>query len=665
MTQYIIRRLLQAIPLLIIISVILFVMMDKMGDPLATMGGRSIARSEDRARLSRQLGLDKPLYMQYLFWLAGNDWTKFDKDGDGVAETPGTRKGILRGDFGTSLVNRGVPVTKVIMDRVPNTLLLMIAAEFVIVFFAILVGVYSSLHQYSLMDNIISAVSFIGYSFPIFFIALISIYVFSVNFKRMGLPYLPAVGMFDPNVGQTPGEVLRHMILPVLKPGVYQHRRLQPLRTRCHAGGHEPGLHPHRPLERITQPLCSFRSCSEKCLSTDRHHRRARFTISSGRRLGDRAHLRLARDGSLVHRSFGKIGYCCGNGHIGYAHHSRCCISTHYGYRLRLARPAYFLPLRAGAMTTTTAPSPTSLSADLLEAPPLSIGQLTWRRFKRHKMAMFGAVMLMVIIIYSFGGALLYSEAFANRNDTSIRLQAPSQEHPFGTDSIGRDILARTMYGGQISIIIAIIAVFIETIVGILIGGISGYKGGTIDSVLMRFTEAVLIIPQIFLLLVMAKYFAGRIPNINFLGRTFSGSVVVIVLIIGLTSWPYLARIVRAQFLSLKENDFVLAARATGTGSREIIFRHILPNSMAPIIVSATLGVANAILTEAYISFLGLGVQPPTATWGNMLDGAYRYIEGAPWLWIFPGLLILLTVMSINFLGDGLRDALDPRSRTI
>ena len=216
MTQYIIRRLLQAIPLLIIISVILFVMMDKMGDPLATMGGRSIARSEDRARLSRQLGLDKPLYMQYLFWLAGNDWTKFDKDGDGVAETPGTRKGILRGDFGTSLVNRGVPVTKVIMDRVPNTLLLMIAAEFVIVFFAILVGVYSSLHQYSLMDNIISAVSFIGYSFPIFFIALISIYVFSVNFKRMGLPYLPAVGMFDPNVGQTPGEVLRHMILPVL-----------------------------------------------------------------------------------------------------------------------------------------------------------------------------------------------------------------------------------------------------------------------------------------------------------------------------------------------------------------------------------------------------------------------------------------------------------------
>ena len=161
----------------------------------------------------------------------------------------------------------------------------------------------------------------------------------------------------------------------------------------------------------------------------------------------------------------------------------------------------------------------------------------------------------------------------------------------------------------------------------------------------------------------MAKFFSGRIPDLEIMGRTFSGSVVVIVVIIGATSWMYLARIVRAEFLSLKENDFVLAARATGTSNTEIIFRHILPNSIAPIVVTATLGVANAILAEAYISFLGLGVQPPTATWGNMLDGANNYLDTAPWLWFFPGLLILLTVLSINFLGDGLRDALDPRSR--
>jgi peptide/nickel transport system permease protein len=179
----------------------------------------------------------------------------------------------------------------------------------------------------------------------------------------------------------------------------------------------------------------------------------------------------------------------------------------------------------------------------------------------------------------------------------------------------------------------------------------------------MRFTEAMLTIPQLFLLIVMAKYFGNKIPDMTFLGRTFSGSVIVIIFIIGITSWMYVARIVRAEFLSLKENEFVLAARAIGTPRSQIIFKHILPNCIAPIVVSATLGVAAAITSEAYISFLGLGVRPPTATWGNMLDGAYNYIESAPWLWIFPGILIVLTVLSINFLGDGLRDALDPRSR--
>jgi peptide/nickel transport system permease protein len=173
----------------------------------------------------------------------------------------------------------------------------------------------------------------------------------------------------------------------------------------------------------------------------------------------------------------------------------------------------------------------------------------------------------------------------------------------------------------------------------------------------------VFVVPQIFLLIVMAKFFGGKVGTVSVLGRTFSGSVVVVILIIGSTSWMYLARIVRAEFISLKEREFILAARATGTGAAQIIFGHILPNSMAPIIVSATLSVANAILSESYISFLGMGVMPPTATWGNMLEGASNYIETAPWLWIFPGLMIVLTVLSINFVGDGLRDALDPRSR--
>lgn len=316
-------------------------------------------------------------------------------------------------------------------------------------------------------------------------------------------------------------------------------------------------------------------------------------------------------------------------------------------------------------MTTTVESTlpPHGPFTDDLEAPPLTLRQLTWRRFLRHKMAVFGSITLVLLFLYSFGGSLFVSQAFSNFTETGARLQPPSSEHLFGTDTVGRDIMARTIYGGQISLLIGLTAVLIETIVGILIGALAGYYGGTLDSILMRFTEAVLNIPSIFLLLVMAKFFAGKIPNITVLGRDFSGSVIVIIVIIGLTSWPYLARIVRAEFLSIKENEFVLAARATGTSKSQIIFSHILPNTIAPIIVSATLGVANAILSEAYISFLGLGVQPPTATWGNMLEGAYNYIDTAYWLWLFPGILIVLTVLSINFLGDGLRDALDPHSR--
>jgi len=316
--------------------------------------------------------------------------------------------------------------------------------------------------------------------------------------------------------------------------------------------------------------------------------------------------------------------------------------------------------------STSTSPTRVAgLVTDELETPPLSLRQLAWRRFRRHRMALLGLITIILLFLYAFGGGLIVPESYANHTDTSQRLQPPSMEHPFGTDTVGRDIMARTIYGGQISLIIGLTAVIIEVIVGVLLGALAGYHGGRIDSILMRFTEAMLIIPEIFLLIVMAKFFGGKIPTINMLGRSFNGSVVVIVVIIGLTSWMYLARIVRAQFLSLKEKEFILAARATGATNYGIIFRHIMPNSMAPIVVAATLGVANAILAEAYISFLGLGVQPPTATWGNMLDGSVNYIESAPWLWFFPGVLILLTVLSINFLGDGLRDALDPRSRAV
>jgi peptide/nickel transport system permease protein len=215
MTRYIIRRLLQAIPLLFLISLVLFILMQNIGDPLATMGGRTLTRPADRQRLTRQLGLDKPIYIQYLYWLIGNDWTKTDLDGDGVPETQGTRKGILRGDWGTSIVEHE-PVVRVIADRIPNTLMLMIPAEILIILGSLVVGVYSALHQYSLADNLLTAFSFIGYSMPIYFVALATLYVFAVNFKKWGLPYLPTSGMFDPQAGQSTGQLLWHLCLPVV-----------------------------------------------------------------------------------------------------------------------------------------------------------------------------------------------------------------------------------------------------------------------------------------------------------------------------------------------------------------------------------------------------------------------------------------------------------------
>jgi len=214
MTRYILRRLLQAIPLLLIISAILFLLMEEMGDPLATFGGRRVLRSEDRARLTRQLGLDKPLWMQYVIWLAGNDWMRMDLDGDSIAESRGTRKGALRGDFGTSFVTRR-PVSEMIIERLPNTLLLMGTAEVVILMFALLIGITSALKRYSLYDHTITAFSFIGYSMPIPLLALGLMYLFAVNFKRWGLPYFPTVGVFDPAVGRTAPQIIWHMVLPV------------------------------------------------------------------------------------------------------------------------------------------------------------------------------------------------------------------------------------------------------------------------------------------------------------------------------------------------------------------------------------------------------------------------------------------------------------------
>ncbi len=293
----------------------------------------------------------------------------------------------------------------------------------------------------------------------------------------------------------------------------------------------------------------------------------------------------------------------------------------------------------------------------------LTPGQLVWRRFRKHKMALAGSIGIALLLLFIIVGTIAVPLKTANSVDLSARLSAPSAAHWLGTDSTGRDSFSRVIYGGQISLIVGVLAVILSVSVGTVVGGVAAYYGGWPDAILMRFTEAMLSIPQLFLLIVLGKFLGRDIQTINLFGLSFSGSVGIVIVVIGMTSWMYLARIVRANVLSLKEMDYISAAKSLGASNIRIFFNHLVPNTLGIIIVSATLGLAGAILNEAYVSFLGLGVQPPTASWGNMLTSAQSFIQrGAWWMWVFPSLFIIFTILCINLLGDGLRDALDPHA---
>jgi peptide/nickel transport system permease protein len=298
-------------------------------------------------------------------------------------------------------------------------------------------------------------------------------------------------------------------------------------------------------------------------------------------------------------------------------------------------------------MALTEQAAPTQSAGRVRE--PATLMTLAGRRFRRHKLALTGATVLVVIGLICGLAPLIIPESAANRVDPTMFRSPPSLTRPFGSDDVGRDILWRTVYGGRISLTIGIVSIALAMTVGVVLGSLSGYYGRWVDSSIMRLTDGMLCIPSLFLLIVLAKILGPTVPTI--------------IVVIGLLNWMQVTRIVRANFLTLKEQDFVLAARALGVSDASIIFRHILPNTFAPVIVAATLGVGHAIILEASASFLGLGVQPPTASWGSMLFRAQGLMVQAPWVAIFPGLMILVTVMAINFVGDGLRDALDPRMR--
>jgi peptide/nickel transport system permease protein len=290
-------------------------------------------------------------------------------------------------------------------------------------------------------------------------------------------------------------------------------------------------------------------------------------------------------------------------------------------------------------------------------APSVSLWTDAVRRFRRHRLAVLGAAILTVMVVGVVAGPLVYRVPI-DEIDFRAKLQGPSAAHPLGTDDLGQDLLARMLYGGRISLAVGVAAMLIAIVIGTAIGALSGYVGGMADHALMRVTDLFLALPQLPLLLLVVYLFSHSLKNV--LGPE-AGVFVMIVVVIGGLRWMPVARLVRAQFLSLREKEFVEAARGLGAPALRQVWRHILPNAVGPVIVAASLDVAAAILAESSLSFLGLGFPPDIPTWGRILFDAKDNLDFAPHWAIFPGTAIFLTVLSINYIGDGLRDALDPR----
>ncbi len=304
--------------------------------------------------------------------------------------------------------------------------------------------------------------------------------------------------------------------------------------------------------------------------------------------------------------------------------------------------------------------APPTVQPDVLDRAARSPWRTAWRQFRRHRLAMAGLLALLTIVLSTLFGPLLYATPY-NKVDFAVSSQGPSWDYPFGTNDLGQDLLARVLWGGRISVAVSLFAMLVAIGLGALLGSLAGFFGGALDSWLMRITDVFLSLPQLPLLLLIIYLFREAITRL--VGPEL-GVFLLIVLIIGGLNWMSVARLVRANFLVLREAEFVTAAHAVGVPQHQIILRHLLPNTLGPVIVAATLAVGSAIITESSLSFLGLGFPPDTPTWGRMLFEAQNFVEFTPSMALFPGLFIFVTVLSINYIGDGLRDALDPQLRS-
>ncbi|RTL67054.1 MAG: ABC transporter permease [Hyphomicrobiales bacterium] len=306
---------------------------------------------------------------------------------------------------------------------------------------------------------------------------------------------------------------------------------------------------------------------------------------------------------------------------------------------------------------STPASSSAEVGAYGAAQPVISPWKDAWRRFRKHRLAVASLFVLLLIILAVLFGSYIWRVPI-NEIDFTARLAPPSREHPFGTDDLGQDLFARMLYGGRISLAVGLAAMSVAMVLGVLVGSVAGMAQGWVSSALMWLTDLFLSLPQLPLLLLVIYLFRDSLKAIFGLE---AGIFIMVVIVIGGLRWMPVARLVRAQFLSLREKEFVEAARALGASKLRQVLRHILPNAMGPVIVAATIDVAAAIIAESTLSFLGLGFPPDIPTWGRLLFDAKDYLDFAPHFALFPGVAIFLTVLAINFIGDGLRDALDPR----
>ncbi len=299
-----------------------------------------------------------------------------------------------------------------------------------------------------------------------------------------------------------------------------------------------------------------------------------------------------------------------------------------------------------------------------MTAAPRSMAALTARRFARHRMAVASAAVLVALALATLAAPLVAAALGVDANEVDLlgRFSGATAGHPLGTDELGRDVLVRLLYGGRVSLFVGLVTALAAAVIGTAIGVIAGYYGGWADAVLMRVTDGVIALPLLPLLIILAAVDLSKIAALAPLAASEDASLYRIVLIITLVGWTTVARLVRGAALTLREREYVLAARSLGAGDVRIMATHILPNTVSPIIVATTLSVGNVILFESVLSFLGLGIQPPLPSWGNMLNNAQELIYEAPALAFYPGALIFLTVIAFNFLGDGLQDAFDPKA---